>query len=154
MSVVHLSYVALGVTAGVGVAAPALLSIAACACEPRHADSASLQHSSHLTPSSTAFQLFLHYKLSLTSVIMVVGTFILNQALIYAVLVPRRLNTIPVIRTIGVLSGIGCVSAVLVAFMGARKERRKVLGVSALFLACWGILLLYVVFIRVTGNVE
>ncbi len=85
---------------------------------------------------------------------MVVGTFILNQALIHAVLVPRRLLTIPVIHTIGVLSEIGCVSAVVVGFMGARKERRKVLGVSTLFLACWGILLLYVVFIRVTGNVE
>jgi hypothetical protein len=152
MSIVHLNYVALGITAGVGVAAPALLAIAACAWKPRHADVASLQHSSRLTPRSNAFQFFHHYKRSL-AVVMLVGTLIVDQALIYAVLVPRRLLTMPVIRTIGVLSEIGCFSAVVVGFMGARKERKKLLGVSALILACWGILAFYVLFLRGTGNV-
>jgi hypothetical protein len=60
----------------------------------------------------------------------------------------------PVIRTVGVLSEIGCLSAVVVGFMGARKERRKLLGVSALILACWGIVALYVLFLQGTGNVQ
>ena len=122
MSIVGLNYVALGITAGVGLAAPALLAIAACTRKPRRADAAGLQHLSMLTPSSTAFQFFRHYKRSFASVAMLVGTLIVGQALIYAVLIPRRLLTMPVIRAIGVLSEIGCFSALIVDLWALAKS--------------------------------
>jgi hypothetical protein len=75
-----------------------------------------------MTPKSTAFQFFHHYKRSLASVAMVVGTLILAQTLIYAILVPRRLLTMPVIRTVGVLSEIGCLSAVVVGLWALAKS--------------------------------
>ena len=143
MSAAHVNYAAIAFIVTVGVAAPLLLSIAACSwC---HADARGLEGAPQPAACSATAQIVYDYRRSFSSLGITLGALVGHQVLIYAVLVPLRLLTEPVTLGIGLVTECMSVIASIVAFNAIRYERRKPVGVFALTFACWTFLVYYVV---------